>query len=160
MGKTVFGILLVLLAGSILMLIRGYLRNRTLKIVQQASKKITDAAFEAMVASGVLSEFISSQNNEIHSEYIADVWGRGVLAFEYVLKVQNLTTSQLPLLTKQLSEQLNEYAHEAKLEVFYGQEVFCISDIWLFAGILHVDVAYIANQQTLDYLRDIQKLEQ
>lgn len=160
MGKAILGIIIVVLAICLLMLIRGYLRNRTLKIVQQASKKITDTALEKSLINLKSTTFAPQLFlDEMQSEYIADVWGRGVLAFEYSIPTKNLTTDQLPLIKEKLSEQLKLVAKQSNLEGWQGHLAFYISDIWLFAEVLHVDIAYLANQQTLDYLHDIQQLE-
>jgi hypothetical protein len=138
-----------------------YRRNQALKIVQNVSKKVTDEAFLHCIKQLKFSEYDGSKViNEIASEYIADVWGKGILAFEYSIDAQKITTTQLPLIKEELTQLLNEYAKNKKLPVLKDQPVFCISDIWLFADVLHIDIAHVANQQTLGYLQDIKKLEE
>lgn len=96
----------------------------------------------------------------ISSTLVANVWGHGVMAFEFVF--EELTISNQKVAEETLERMLNEYAQKNNL-IGYQQITtpFKITDFWQASNDgneWHIDVTYIINEVTLEYLHDIQKL--
>ena len=68
-------------------------------------------------------------------------------------------TNELDAIRNKLVEALNEYAERNKLKGLNGLPCFVVSDIWTFAGVLHIDISHVVNQATVDYLHDVTKSE-
>lgn len=96
----------------------------------------------------------------ISSTLIANVWGHGVMVFEFVFEELTITNQKEDKL--KLEQVLNEYAKKNTL-VGYQQLIapFKVTDFWQAnngSNEWHIDVAYIINEVTLEYVHDIQKI--
>lgn len=96
----------------------------------------------------------------ISSTLIANVWGHGVMAFEFCfdeLKFGNQTVA-----ITELEKQLNNYARENHLVGYKGLTTpFRVTDFWQAihdGNEWHIDITYVVNEVTLEYLHDIEKL--
>ena len=85
---------------------------------------------------------------------------KGVMAFEYQLEVKDLTNADLNGLKKQLEQQLAVHAKAQGIRGYQQNRAFVVSDIWLKDGILHIDVSYLVNKATVEYVNDMNTLEQ
>ncbi len=149
---------LVLLIVTIVFAVSRIRRNKALAIMQNASLEITNQAFKETIAMICVPGFDGKNAEEAHkAEMISDVWGKGVMAFEYSLDAPGVKTNELDAIKGKLSEALNEYAKREKFEGLNGLPCFVVSDIWIFAGVLHIDISHVVNQATVDYLHDVTK---
>ncbi|GAJ25340.1 hypothetical protein JCM15457_200 [Liquorilactobacillus sucicola DSM 21376 = JCM 15457] len=156
-----FFIWLVFLIIILLVFIWGkrMLRQKALKILLSENKKITDKAVSACLPR-MHAEWLQNYSDDIEdSKLLANIWGKGVMVFEYILPVQQVTQKELKQFRKKLNHSLGDYAENNDVAHLEGSPAFLISDLWFLAPSLHIEVAYISNQQTLDYLKDIKKLE-
>ena len=78
-------------------------------------------------------------------------------AFEYSIDVPGIETTELNLIKNELQQQLDIYAKSHQLKQYEQHPVFVVSDIWIFANVLHIDVSHITNQVTWAYIQDIEK---
>ncbi|MFD0897949.1 hypothetical protein [Loigolactobacillus binensis] len=152
-------ILGLVVIGAVLLLAQRLRRNRALRLLQLTSQKATDAAAAAAVHQLNQQHLLPALTAPLVSQVAADVWGHGVLVFEYQIAAGDLSTVQLRLLTHQLEQALAKAAQQQQLTAFKANiPVFAVSDIWLLTGQLHFDIAYLRNQATLDYVADMRKL--
>ncbi|WP_243674192.1 hypothetical protein [Lentilactobacillus kisonensis] len=110
-----------------------------------------------MVTSGDLTSF---GNDDLRSEQIAEIWGRGVMAFEYHLPI-NKVTSTIPEFKEALSKALVTYGNEHHMHVHVektDRPVFMVTDMWQLDDRLHFDVAYLVNLTTVEYVDDLKRL--
>ena len=151
-------IVLCLLIVAIVFAVLRIRRNKALAIMQNASLEITNQAFKETIAMICVPGFDGKNAEETHkAEMISDVWGKGVMAFEYSLDAPEVKTNELDAIRDKLAEALNEYAERKKFEGLNGLPCFVVSDIWIFAGVLHIDISHVVNQATADYLHDVTK---
>lgn len=82
---------------------------------------------------------------------VADVWGKGVMAFEYVVDMPQLNVEEQEWLTKEnLTTALDQVGAPTPL---------VITDWWEYEHQLHVDVANLMNEATKEYVADLEKLD-
>ena len=75
-------------------------------------------------------------------------------AMAYALKVTELNAKDIELA-------LNAYAKEKHLDYLpSAPKTFVVTDWWTYEQMLHVDVAYIYNEATREYVMDLHKLNQ
>lgn len=80
----------VVIIGTLALIFQRYRRKKALKLIQLDSQNLTDAAMEESLTNlKLLNESLAD------SVLISDVWGKGVMAFEYQLEVKNLTKADL-----------------------------------------------------------------
>ena len=83
------------------------------------------------------------------SQIISDVWGKGVLVFEYIIDLNQLTAQQKEGLTKEaVAKQLIDSTVE-----------YQITDWWTYEQDLHIEVAQLSNEATKEYVKDIEKVD-
>lgn len=144
----------VVIIGTLAFIFQRYRRKKALKLVQLDSQKLTDSAMEASLTNlKLLNESLAD------SVLISDVWGKGVMAFEYQLEVKNLTSADLNSLKKQLEQQLAVQAKKQGIIGYQQTSAFVVSDIWLKDDILHIDVSHLVNKATVEYVNDMNTLE-
>lgn len=160
MGKLIFIICLILLICIALFALRRYRRGRALVVVQNASQKQVDTAIKVCLPNVKTDSFDGSlHQNIIDSEIISDVWGKGVMAFEYSISKIHLKVEDIVPIRQQLSQQLKNYADKNNLKGYQGMDAFVISDMWIFSDALHIDISYVINRSTAEYLHDIKAPE-
>lgn len=152
--------LAVLVAIVIYILVHHEITKHATLIVRSAAQKSTDAAMQACLP--VLAKQQLVQNNELNfsqSQTVADVWGRGVMAFEYALAVQHVSPDELQWLAHVLDDELQRYGEAKQIErVQSASKAFVVTDIWLFENKLHFDIAYLMNDATYEYVKDLKKI--
>ncbi|WP_234002769.1 hypothetical protein [Lactobacillus sp. CBA3605] len=155
---------LTLLIGVILaIVIYEVLRRRVLKRaafkIRLQGQRTADAAMTTVLQQ--LNSVTAAQtvSGAVHSAPVADVWGRGVMAFEYVLTAPGMVRADLPEIRRILNNHLQAYARDEQLATFQaGEPALRVTDTWLRAGQLHIDIAYLMNEATLEYLEDLRRL--
>lgn len=153
-------IVTVLLILAAVAAVRRLRRNRALAVMQNSSMKVTGQAFSEAVRN-VQSPGFDGKNagGKPRVELISDVWGKGVMAFEYSLDAPEVMTGELAGIRRKMTDELGRYASAHGMTGWAGGPCFVVSDIWIFAGVLHIDVSHVINQATADYLHDIRKGE-
>lgn len=151
-------IMVILVAGIIILVWKNQKKKRALLLVQKESQKITDEAFTAVIQQVSMISF--EKPIKLHSEFVSNIWGSKVTAFEYSIEIPQIKTRDLTEIKKELTEKLQTYANEKHLVAYDDHPVFVVSDIWIFAGVLHVDVSHITNAETWSYVEDVTKSDQ
>jgi hypothetical protein len=156
------GIILVV----IFVLLLGFFVHRSrqkrvqLMLQRNAQQTTNQAVTVALVAlTKQHPDQVSFSNQEVaQSQVNSKIWGRGVLLFSFEIRLQQPTVD-LVTLKEQFETTLNRSAIEQGLVAASQQlQPFVISDSWQQAGQWHVDVAFTANQATVNYVRDMQKV--
>ena len=141
----------VVIIGTLALILQRYRRKKALKLIQLDSQNLTDVAMEESLTNlKLLNESLAD------SVLISDVWGKGVMAFEYQLEVKNLTKADLNGLKNRLEQQLAVQG----IKGYQQNRAFVVSDIWVKDDILHIDVSYLVNKATVEYVNDMNTLEQ
>lgn len=152
----VLGVIILIV---VLVLTQRLRRNHALHLLQLTSQKASDAAAATALQQLSQQKLLPALTAPLVSQVAADIWGHGVLVFEYQVAAGELTSPQLNMLAHQLEQVLAQAAKQQELTAFKPDvPVFIVSDIWLLTGNLHFDVAYLRNQATFDYVADMRKL--
>ncbi|EHM00710.1 hypothetical protein HMPREF9103_00349 [Lentilactobacillus parafarraginis F0439] len=129
--------------------------KKRLLAAQRVVNQAVMAALQALVKDGKVSQL---NEEELHSEMIAHIWGRGVMAFEYHIPVDRVRVS-IPDLRDVLSAALSDYSQKNHIRAQEkGKSAFVITDMWQLDDRLHFDVAYLVNLTTVEYLDDLKRL--
>ena len=137
---------------AIYLLIHRTMINRATLMLRKQAQAATDAAMAYALKQNLLQ--LPSMPE---SQLVADVWGKGVLAFEYTLKAKKVTE----LKEKDVERALNADAKEKHLDHLpTAAKTFVVTDWWTYEQMLHIDVAYIYNEATREYVMDLRKLNQ
>lgn len=155
MLKWILIIMAVLVIGTIIFIWKNQKKKKALLLIQKESQKIVDEAFTVAIQQVSIINF--EKPVKLHSEFVSNIWGSKVTAFEYSIEIPQIKTSDLIEIKNELTEKLKEYAVRKKLTVYENHPVFVVSDIWIFAGVLHVDVSHITNAETWSYVEDVAK---
>ena len=153
MGWFLSGLIIVLVGGVILIGIRKLRAVRQVHRLRKVSQQIvTEALMSVLPGLPQLGDF-----REINAKTTA-VWGTGVMLFEFAFEWHG-EVAGLPMLRRQLMGALAAYAEQQHLEGIHGMPVFVVSDMWSLEEKLHIDVAYVVNHQTKEYLDDVNRVE-
>ncbi|WP_125703169.1 hypothetical protein [Lacticaseibacillus daqingensis] len=122
--------------------------RRALRLYLRQAQQTTDQTVRRALAD---LEWVSA--GPLVSEPVADVWGHGILAFEYVIPLPatpNVTALNAALVTA---------AVEADIHGLDAQTpAFLVSDFWQREAQLHFDVAFVANAATAEYVMDVERV--
>ncbi|BAP85885.1 membrane protein [Paucilactobacillus hokkaidonensis JCM 18461] len=161
MRLTLIIVLAVIVAIIIYIAIHHEITKHATLIVRKSAQGITDDAMRTCLQ--VLADQKLLHDSEVtfsQSQTVADVWGRGVMAFEYTLLAQDIDTDQLGIVTKTLNERLSKYDQDNNIEqVSNADNAFIVTDAWLFESKLHLDIAYLMNVATYEYVRDLKRID-
>jgi len=149
----------VLIALVVYELLRRQVLKRAALKIRRAGQRTVDSAMTASFKVLANAMTIQEVAGAIHSVPVADVWGRGVMVFEYVLDAPGMITADLPEVRRLFNNQLQEYAINNQIGAFQDAgPALRVTDTWLRSGQLHLDVAYLMNEATLEYLKDLRRL--
>ncbi|CAH0417726.1 hypothetical protein [Periweissella ghanensis] len=149
-------VIVVILLVMIISVIRRHAAQTTTNQLIMSSQLPTNQAMR--YAQTNLPELFD-QSAPISSTLVANVWGHGVMAFEFIfddLRIANQGTAMLTL-----EQTLNDYARQNGLVGYQKLATpFKVTDFWqaLDDHKWHIDITYIINQVTLEYTHDIEKL--
>lgn len=110
-----------------------------------------------MVDDGYL---VNANTKDLFSKRIADVWGRGVLAFEYILPKQEVTKDKQAF-KLELNQRITRYCQDNDLmrkQRSKPSPLFVVTDLFDLDDEVHFDVAYLNNQTTVEYVDDLHRL--
>lgn len=152
----------ILLAISIL-LIFAVIRLMNQHAAEKRLRASQDIVNEAMriVLPSLSDKLKLSTQGSVRSALVADVWGRDILAFEFIMPVTDKVSTEI--VYYELSTILKSYALGHDLDSVSDKiPALVVSDIWYDtdAAELHVDVAHVLNDATYAYLADLKKINQ
>lgn len=135
---------------------RNLRRKKSSKIVIENGRHVVDLAMHDLVQK---DEIKSWGLKEVHSgKSVADVWGNLVLAYNYKFPIDHdLSDMQSKNLKELIDSCFIEYCQQHRL-FWEGKPSLVVSDLWSRNSVLEIDVAYVVNLATSDYLKDLNKL--
>ena len=150
-------LILIILAIAIVVviyeLIHRFMIKRAIIIVQRQAQEQTDKVV-AMACQQLFGKDLLTASSKL----VADVWGKGVLSFEYSLDLQQHDIAD-KLDRKSFSQAIDKVAKDQHIIGFQGaSRPFLVTDWWEFEHIFHVDVTYLMNEATVEYVHDLHKL--
>ena len=133
-------VLLVVLA-TLWLFRKRWRRNKAIQILLYHSQRLTDQA---------MTEALQPMT----SKPIADIWGHGVMAFSYQISssLGKVTQPALDQALRQAARQLDIASSDPALPPFV------LTDFFELEGELHIDVAFITNEATIEYVRDVNRV--
>jgi len=159
MGKWLILLIGLILAVSVYEVLRRQVLKRAALKIRLGGQRTVDQAMVVCLAK--LSSVSKAQQvgGELHSVPVANVWGRGVMAFEYVIDAPGMLHVDLAEVRRLLNNQLQVYARDERVAAYQNAgPALRVTDTWLRDGQLHLDVAYLMNEATLEYLDDLRRL--
>ncbi|WP_288700426.1 hypothetical protein [uncultured Secundilactobacillus sp.] len=162
MSRELTIIIAVVVAVVIYILIHRGIVNRATRRAHEQALLQTESAMRAALQRLVDDHFVSDQTVLLSRTTVADGWGRGVMAFEFVVKLPTNSGEQLQIFRQQLNRMLSDYAsdHDIKTASPAGGSAFLVTDIWQHGDRVHMSVAYLVNEATIEYLKDLHKVDQ
>lgn len=140
----------VILVACLYVVVHRILINRATIILRNHAQRTTDAAVNTAL------QQLLGWNREVDSQLVADVWGKGVLAFEYHFPQEELGN----LTRERLNYALNDYADRQDLTTAAGSKTtFVVTDWWQYEKVQHIDVAYLLNEATQEYVADLKRID-
>ncbi|MCC3236812.1 hypothetical protein LLE95_03890 [Pediococcus acidilactici] len=126
--------------------------SKAATIVRNSGETIVD---EAM---GFVAEQMRSQGFVLVTKRgtsVADVWGQAVVGFNYKIKLND--QGNFRDVGDRIDYWLTQYRQ--RKDLMEDQEpMLRVSELWANKNILEVDVVYLINEQTKNYLKDLSKL--
>ncbi|MTV82877.1 hypothetical protein [Secundilactobacillus folii] len=161
MGRTATIIIAVVIAVILYLVIHHAVVKRNTKAAQQAALEQTNVAVKAALQRLADEHFIDSSATILDANVIQDGWGRGVMAFEYLILIDHISNDQLPILRQRLNHILAEFCadHQVESAVASGESAFLVTDAWRHTKRIHLGVAYLANEATIEYIQDLHRLD-
>jgi len=127
----------------------------------QKRLKISQAIVDQAIKYALQKIMPDESSEQLKSQAIANVWGRGVMAFEYEFP-QNIMQLSISEFKQLLIKELHEYSADHHFDASSTpeiQSIFRVTDIWELDGKLHFDVAFLINQTTIEYVEDLNRLK-
>lgn len=152
MKLIILGLSLVLAVLALMVYIKRRRVSKAATIVRNSGETIVD---EAM---GFVAEQMRSQGFVLVTKRgtsVADVWGQAVVGFNYKIKLND--QGNFRDVGDRIDYWLTQYCQ--RKDLMEDQEpMLRVSDLWANKNILEVDVVYLINEQTKNYLKDLSKL--
>ena len=161
MGRTLTIVIAILVAVVLYLLIHRLIVSRATKTAQLAALDQTKVALLATLQRLADERFITNPATLLSASVIPDGWGRGVMAFEFILRMDDVTDEQLPLVRQRLNHLLAEFCQDEHVEsaVADGQSAFLVTDAWRHTIRVHLGVAYLVNEATIEYIQDLRRMD-
>lgn len=146
-------LVLIILLAIYIVIHRLYLRRATM-IMHRQNEQVLDAAVNTSI------QEILPGMPKCDSQLVADVWGKGVMAFEYSLDTKQQAYNDDKINRDILNQALSDYAKQHDLQSADSSlPPIIVTDWWVYQGILHIDVAYLSNEATAEYVKDLKTLD-
>ena len=105
------------------------------------------------ILNGLVNNLLEKGKNEIIEVHdLSNIWGRNIYAFEYVI-----SKCQTDELNDELINQIKESINEANQSKRFNHEVV-LTDSFVRDNQVHVDLAYLLNAATYEYVLDMRQL--
>ncbi|CAI2613136.1 hypothetical protein AKUA2003_08880 [Apilactobacillus kunkeei] len=106
------------------------------------------------ILNGLVNNVLEKEKNEIIEVHdLSDIWGRNIYVFEYVISQDQLDEENDELINK--IEQSIKRANDSKK---FNHQVI-LTDSFERDNQVHVDLAYLLNAATYEYVLDMQQLK-
>lgn len=105
------------------------------------------------ILNGLVNNLLGKRKNEIIEVHdLSNIWGRNIYAFEYVI-----SKCQTDELNDELINQIKESINEANQSKRFNHEVV-LTDSFVRDNQVHIDLAYLLNAATYEYVLDMRQL--
>ncbi|KOY76380.1 hypothetical protein RZ71_08310 [Apilactobacillus kunkeei] len=105
------------------------------------------------ILNGLVNNLLEKEKNEIIEVHdLSNIWGRNIYAFEYV--ISKCPTDEL---NDELINQIKEAINKANESKKFNHEVV-LTDSFVRDNQVHVDLAYLLNAATYEYVLDMRQL--
>ncbi|KOY71412.1 hypothetical protein RZ55_13000 [Apilactobacillus kunkeei] len=105
------------------------------------------------ILNGLVNNLLEKEKNEIIEVHdLSNIWGRNIYAFEYVISKCQTDESN-----DELINQIKEAIDEANQSKRFNHEVV-LTDSFVRDNQVHVDLAYLLNAATYEYVLDMRQL--
>ncbi|WP_416353014.1 hypothetical protein ACNAN0_07530 [Agrilactobacillus fermenti] len=154
----------VIIIVALYYLIKRIRRNAALKILLNHSQKLTNKILaQTLMDPSTNYENILQIPKQIDSEPVQDIWGKGIMVFEYKFAIGPNFSGTADFFdddfTNALAQKLNEHASEnGVISSMPRYTPFVISDHWYLENYYHIDIAFMTNKPTIDYVKDMKKV--
>ncbi|MCH4171048.1 MAG: hypothetical protein LKF36_07470 [Lactobacillus sp.] len=165
MTTFLIALLSVVLIVFIYYIVKRVRRNAALKILLRHSQKITDKMFVATLEAGATTyQQVFDFKADLTSDPVQKIWGRGIMVFEYKMQIKDPAKHDAAFFKaaffQKFENQLNEQAADnGIISAMPKYTPFIISDYWVLDGFFHVDVAFMTNKPTIEYVKDMRKAD-
>ncbi|MFD1671166.1 hypothetical protein ACFQ5M_03535 [Agrilactobacillus yilanensis] len=155
----------VILIIAIYYIIKRIRRNAALRILLRHSQKLTNKTLLQTLNDETQDyQQIFDYKNDLTSDPVQDIWGRGIMVFEYrmLLKADHEDDARLfdQKFLRQFEATLNKHALEnGIISSMPKYPPFIISDSWVLTGCFHLDIAFMTNKPTIEYVKDMRKAD-
>lgn len=144
----IIGILMVLVIGVSLIKWRVARRKQAMKVLMRHNQKACDhAVTQALTQLGVPAD------HDISSQPVADVWGHGIMAFEY-----QMPKTTPPVALDRFEEALHAQTAARNVDSVKLAPSLVVTDWWVRDKWVHFDVAYVSNAATREYVQDVRRV--
>lgn len=127
--------------------------NRATMIMHRQNEQVLDAAVNTSLEE-ILPGIARSK-----SQLVADVWGKGVMAFEYAIDTRQAAYQDDRFSREVVNQALRDYADQHNIKSSDPTlPAILVTDWWQYQGIIHLDVAYLSNEATAEYVKDLKTL--
>lgn len=159
--KIFLSLLVLFLLAAVIFFCYRKLRSFRLKRQQDKYEAIVTQALHDSLSKVNLPGFNGKEvsGEQMAVTQVAKAWGLDVVVFGYSFPVQTLAKKQVREIKDEIGEQLKKFSQQHALTSPEGVASLVISDIWWREQVLNVEVAYLINEQTKGYLRDVEKLD-
>ncbi|WP_204123089.1 hypothetical protein [Lacticaseibacillus mingshuiensis] len=126
-------------------------RKRAMRIFLLRSRQLSDHIVQRMLVA------LKWETPEpLAGTPVADVWGHGIMAFEYAAPTPDFGVSR-----KLLDQELAQLAADENIVSSDPRfPAFVVSDFWVRSGEIHFDVAFVTNAATIEYVEDVERVNQ
>lgn len=161
MDRTTTILIAIVVAVCLYLSIYHLIVRRNTNKAQSEALEQTNVAVKVALQRLADEHFIVSPATVLDANVIPDGWGRGVMAFEYLLLIDQVTDDQLPILRQRLNHILAEFCqdHHVPSAVEPGDSAFLVTDVWRHTKRIHLGVAYLVNEATIEYIQDLHRLD-
>ncbi|MHC9532830.1 hypothetical protein ACVQ8P_03205 [Dellaglioa sp. BT-FLS60] len=152
-------IIVIVLIVSIILNYGRLKRNRRITVFKNESKNITDAAVKFALNHLQENGYGIDSGLLKVTEIVSKVWGKKVMVFEYQFKMKDPSKKEIEKIRKNFLDLFEEFEKMTFVKKnAEAKTAFEVTDLWYLEGILHLDVAYLANEETILYTKDLKKV--
>lgn len=159
--KILFDFIILFLVGVSIFFIWRKVRAHHFKLQQSKYEFLVTQAVKSTLKKVRVATFDGANVlfDQVTITPVAQAWGLDVVVFGYSFSVTTLSKEQVHEIKNSISQQLAEFSDQHALSSSSGQAALVVSDIWWRAGVLNLEVAYLINDKTRGYVRDVKKLD-